>query len=185
MHERWYFSFHSTALVLCPMYFLFGVAKVLCWLPWQFIPSQTHLNYPKDNMLNTQWCCPFPHISAALGRFFNIHKILCLFYMEALFCYWKFRTFWIMGSWRLQVLVWHHCIGKNKKKKPESHNFTVMLTVTSMFWEASALFDQNTQQKLPQNPDFQNMFFFLTQINKFLVIKVPENVDRRLVIVES
>lgn len=86
MHERWYFSFHSTALGLCPVYFLFGVAKVLCWLPWQFIPSQTHLNYPKDNMLNAQCRCLVPHISAALGSFFNIHKILCLFYIEALFC---------------------------------------------------------------------------------------------------
>lgn len=73
-------TFHSTlqhwGFVRC--IFLFGVAKVLCWLPWQFIPGQTHLNYPKDNMLNTQCCCPFPHISAALGRFFNIHKMLCL-----------------------------------------------------------------------------------------------------------
>ena len=67
MHERWDFSFHSTAMKLCPMY-LFG-AKVLCLLPWQFIPGQPNLNCPKDNMLyHTMPYCILPYI---YGCFFS------------------------------------------------------------------------------------------------------------------
>lgn len=52
MHERWDFSFHSTAMKLCPVY-LSGT-KVLCLLSWQFIPAQPHLpvNCSEDSVPN-------------------------------------------------------------------------------------------------------------------------------------
>lgn len=127
MHERWYFSFHSTALGLCPVYFLFGVAKVLCWLPWQFIPSQTHLNYPKDNMLNTQCCCPFPHISAALGRFFLISIKCSVYFYGGIILLVKVQNFWNHGVLETPGLGVTSLIRQKKKKKRNmSHDCTVM-----------------------------------------------------------